>query len=596
MFRIRKIYDNSSPNNRKAIDQVLEILRSQFPGARAEDFVRLPQQLTNPLKYKYRSVLLVAEDGMDNVKGFAMLLHLPDIEIVYLELVSAAPGGTGGGIGSALYERVREEALSLNVYGIFFECSVDDPALAVSPGTLKQNVARMRFYERYGARPIINNDYASPIEANDSDLYFLMYDDLGQGVSLSRQVARKVVRAILERKYGDVISKKLITDVVNSFRDDPVQLREPRYLDLKKIKSLVVAAHIKSIALIVNEGHDIHHVKDHGYVEAPVRISAILHHLNKTGTFTRLAPKRTPVRYIKAVHDPAFVLYLRRACARLPWGKSIYPIIFPIRNLQRPPKDVELQVGYYCMDTFTPLNRNAYLAAQGAVDCAVTGARAILEGFRFAYALVRPPGHHAERRAFGGFCYFNSSAVAANYLSHYGRVAVLDVDFHHGNGTQDIFYHRDDVLTVSIHGDPHFAYPHFAGFADETGEGAGKGYNLNLPLPESITVERYHRTLAKALKRIAEFKPAFLVVALGLDTAKADPTGSWQLAAKDFQQNGQMIGAMQLPTLVVQEGGYRTRTLGSNARHFFEGLWAASSTVVKPGKAAAVKKSGTRRQ
>ena len=594
MFRIRKIYDNTSPSNRKAIDQVLEILRSQFPKAHAGDFEKLPQQLTDPLKYKYRSVLLVAEDGMDNVRGFAMLLHLPDIEIVYLELVSAAPGGTGGGVGSALYARVREEALSLNVHGVFFECSVDDPGVGIAPETLRQNVARLRFYERYGARPIINNDYASPIESNDKDLYYLMYDDLGQGVSLSRQLARKVVRAILERKYAHVISRKLIAEVVNSFRDDPVQLREPRYLDRKKIKPTVV--HAKGIALIVNEGHDIHHVKDHGYVEAPVRLSAILHHLNKTELFTRLAPRRTPAKYIKAVHDPAFVLYLRRACARLPWGKSIYPIIFPIRNLQRPPKDVELQVGYYCMDTFTPLNRNAYLAAQGAVDCAVTGARAILEGFKLAYALVRPPGHHAERRAFGGFCYFNSSAVAAHYLSHYGRVAVLDVDFHHGNGTQDIFYHRDDVLTVSIHGDPHFAYPHFAGFADETGEGAGKGYNLNIPLPESITVERYHRTLAKAIKRIAEFKPAFLVVALGLDTAKADPTGSWQLAAKDFHQNGYLIGAMKLPTLVVQEGGYRTRTLGSNARHFFEGLWEASSAVVKPGKVMKVKKAGVQRR
>lgn len=591
MFRIRKIYDNVSPSNRKAIEQVLEILRQQFPLARAKDFEKLPDQLTDPLKYKYRSVLLVAEDGMDNVKGFAMLLHLPDIEIVYLELVSAAPGGTGGGIGSALYERVREEALLLNVYGIFYECSVDDAGLGLDPDTLKQNIARLKFYERYGARPIINNAYATPIEADDKDLYYLVFDDIGQGVSLDRQITRKVVRAILERKYGDVISKKIISDVVNSFQDDPAQLREPRYLNVKKFKKPVT--HSKSIALIVNEGHDIHHVKDHGYVEAPVRLSAILHHLSITNLFSRVYPKRTPDKYIKEVHDPDFVHYLRRACARLPLGKSIYPIIFPIRNAKRPPKDVELQVGYYCMDTFTPLNRNAYLAARGAVDCAVTGATSILEGFNIAYALVRPPGHHAERRAFGGFCYFNSSAVAANYLSRYGRVAILDVDFHHGNGTQDIFYHRADVLTVSIHGDPHFAYPHFAGFADETGEGEGKGYNINLPLPEKTSIDRYHRTLAKALKKIADYKPAFLVIALGLDTAKADPTGSWTLAAKDFYQNGQLIGGLKLPTLVVQEGGYRTRTLGSNARHFFEGLWAAKHAVVKP---TATKKSAKTRR
>jgi acetoin utilization deacetylase AcuC-like enzyme len=220
------------------------------------------------------------------------------------------------------------------------------------------------------------------------------------------------------------------------------------------------------------------------------------------------------------------------------------------------------------------LNRNAYLAARGAVDCAVTGADAVLGERHFAYALVRPPGHHAERRAFGGFCYFNSTAVAAHHLSYYGSVAILDVDFHHGNGTHDIFYRRADVLTVSIHGDPHFAYPHFAGFADETGAGDGEGYNLNLPLPETCTVERYHKTLVRALRRVREFRPHYLVLALGLDTAKADPTGTWGLRSADFRANGELIGALDVPTLIVQEGGYRTRTLGVNARAFFEGLWA----------------------
>lgn len=577
MFRIRKIADDSSPRNRNAIEQVLEILRVQFPGARPIEFEKLPQQLIDPMKYKYRSVLLVAEDGMDKVKGFAMFLHLADVEIVYLELVSAAPGGTGGGVGSALYERVREEALALNVYGIFFECSIDDPAIIKDQKVLKQNRARLQFYERYGARPIINNVYATPVNPGDTDLYYLVFDDLGQGVELADTQARKIVRAILERKYGDIIHKKQITEVVESFRDNPVELREPRYLKRKQASSIVPRS--KGIALIVNEGHDIHHVKDHGYVEAPVRLSAIMHHLNKTNLFVRIQPKRTPEKYIKAVHDPNFVHYLRRACGQLPLGKSIYPIIFPIRNMARPPKDIELQVGYYCMDTFTPLNHNAYLAARGAVDCAMTGADAVLQGYPIAYALVRPPGHHAERRAFGGFCYFNSASVAANYLSQFGRVAMLDVDFHHGNGTQDIFYKRSDVLTISIHGDPHFAYPHFAGFADETGEGEGKGFNINYPLPENTDVERYQRTLTKAINKIRQFKPDYFVLGLGLDTAKADPTGTWQLAAKDFQKNGSMIGELKFPTLVVQEGGYRTRTLGSNARHFFEGLWSTHQKV-----------------
>ena len=259
MFRIRKIYDDVSPANRAAIDQVLEILRTQFPNARPIEFKKIPQQLTDPLKYQYRSVLLVAEDGMDNVKGFAMLLHMPDVEIVYLELISAAPGITGGGIGSALYERVREEALALNTYGIFYECSVDDPEIVKDKDVLKQNIARLRFYERYGARPIINNAYASPVKPGDQDLYHLVYDDLGQGVELRRNVARKVVRAILERKYGDLISKQQIDHVVRSFKDDPIALRELQYLKPKKIKRNLPQS--RDIALIVNEGHDIHHVR-----------------------------------------------------------------------------------------------------------------------------------------------------------------------------------------------------------------------------------------------------------------------------------------------------------------------------------------------
>src|SRR5690606_19841082 len=190
-----------------------------------------------------------------------------------------------------------------------------------------------------------------------------------------------------------------------------------------------------------------------------------------------------------------------------------------------------------------------------------------------AYALVRPPGHHAERRTFGGFCYLNSAAVAAHFLSAQGRVAVLDIDYHHGNGTQDIFYARGDVLTVSIHGHPKFTYPYFSGFDDERGTGAGSGCNLNLPLPEKTDGAAYREALGRALARIAKFSPAFLVLSLGLDVVRGDPTGSWSLGARDLAQNGTLIGALGLPTLVVQEGGYRTRTLGVNARNFFQGLW-----------------------
>ncbi|HEM48905.1 MAG TPA: histone deacetylase family protein, partial [Caldithrix sp.] len=249
------------------------------------------------------------------------------------------------------------------------------------------------------------------------------------------------------------------------------------------------------------------------------------------------------------------------------------PYVFPIRNAARPPKELPVRAGYYCIDTFTPLNHNAYIAAKRAVDCTMTAARSLLEGFRMAYALVRPPGHHAEQKSFGGFCYFNSNAVAANYLSQYGRIAILDIDYHHGNGQQDIFYKRDDVLTISIHGHPRFAYPYFSGFAEENGLDKGTGFNINYPMPEQLNGEKYRQVLQTAIRKIRQFDPKFLIVPLGLDTAKGDPTGTWTLNPGDFELNGRMIGSLKLPTLVVQEGGYKVRSLGLNARYFFTGLW-----------------------
>jgi acetoin utilization deacetylase AcuC-like enzyme/ribosomal protein S18 acetylase RimI-like enzyme len=331
------------------------------------------------------------------------------------------------------------------------------------------------------------------------------------------------------------------------------------------------------IPLVVNERHSIHHVKERGYVEAPVRVGSILVELDKSGLFQRIEPKSWGDRHIRAVHDGGLVDYIEKACAEAPEGKSVYPYVFPVRNASRRPKDRSVLAGYWCIDTFTPLNRDAYPAARRAVDCALTAAERVKEGAPLAYALVRPPGHHAERRAFGGFCYFNNAAIAAHYLSQQGRVAILDVDYHHGNGAQDIFYERSDVLTVSVHGHPSFAYPYFTGFRDETGRAAGAGYNLNIPLPETITPEQHRDAVRTALKRVARHEPAFLVVALGLDLAKGDPTGTWSNTAADFRALGRLIGEAGWPTLVVQEGGYRVRTLGVNARHFFIGLAEGAS-------------------
>ena len=597
MFRIHRIFDVTTPVNRQLLSQVQAMLRIQFSGLSEKDITKLPAQLANPLKYRFRSILLVAEDGDANVRGFAMLLHAPDLEFCYLDYICAGRGDTGGGIGGALYARVREEAYQLGVIGVFLECLPDDPALSPNPAVRRQNAARLRFYERFGAFPLINTEYEMPLKEGDTDPPYLVFDNLGQERRpLKRGRAKEIVRAILERKYAGVCSPEYVERIVRSINNDPVQLRDPRYLKDSGVDSDRQPKR-RRIALIINDQHAIHHVNDRGYVEAPVRIRSITRELDKTQLFETVQAIAFPLSGIEQVHKPEFVRFLQKACANVPPGKSVYPYVFPVRNRARPPKELPLRAGYYCIDTFTPLNANAYKAARRSVDCAMTGVDCLLDGSPAAYALVRPPGHHAEYEAFGGFCYFNSSAIAAHFLSRRGKVALLDIDYHHGNGAQDIFYRRKDVLTISMHGHPRYTYPYFSGFDDEKGEDEGKGYNLNLPMPENIDGEFFRKVLGQALTRIQKYRPQFLVVALGLDTAKGDPTGSFRLVAKDFRENGRLIGMLGLPTLVVQEGGYKTQTLGVNARHFFTGLWdglsaaQASGAGKAPGAAAPKKKA-----
>ena len=577
MFRIRRIYDDVLPIDKDQIDQSLAILRTQFPAVSEAEIQQIPEMLRKPDKRQFLAMLIVADDiRTKQVQGFALILRDVELNYFFLDYISAMKGMTGRGTGSVLYERVREEGSKANAVGVFFECLPDDPALSQDPAVLKENIARLKFYESFGARPIEGTAYETPVEPGGDNPPYLVYDNLGRNTTLSRDLAREIVRSIIEKKYPKYCPPEYVNMVVESFLDDPVRIREPRYF--KKDAPARIPAKISEdskIRLVVNREHGIHHIKERGYVEAPVRIQSILREIEPTGLFALIDKKRFAELYIERVHDPKLVDYVKRMSASLAPEESVYPYVFPIRNAWRLPEDLEIRAGYFTIDTFTPLNGSVFPAAKAAVECGLTAAESLTRGYRLAYALVRPPGHHAEKRVFGGFCYFNTAAVAADHLSRWGKVAVLDIDYHHGNGTQDIFYDRRDVFTVSIHGHPNFSYPYFSGFADEKGRDEGLGFNLNYPLPEAITPLEYKLVLGKALRNIIRFHPVFLVVALGLDTAKGDPTGSWKLKARDFNGIGRMIGSLHLPTLVIQEGGYNTRNLGLNTRHFFEGLYQA---------------------
>ncbi len=579
MFRIRRVYDDILPVNKTAIRGARKILETQFSGLTEQDIDEVFETIRNPLTKGLHGIMLVAEDQRGVVLGMAVVLRDRALEFAVLEYLAASAPLTSRGIGGALYESVREDARAFGAKGLFFECLPDDPKLCKNEAIISANRRRLAFYERYGARPIINTKYETPVRDTDTCPPHLVIDVLQKGEP-TRAYVRAAVRAFLERKYKALCSPEYNEMIIQSIKDDPVKRRAPRY-SRKEVKLPPRSKYAgERIALTINARHDIHHVRERGYVEAPVRIDRIREQLDKSGLFESIRVRHFSDEHVLAVHDRDFVRYLERSCGALSNNESVYPYVFPIRNQTRIPKERSVQAGYYCIDTFTPLHENAYRAARRAVDATLTAASQLLEGYRLAYSLVRPPGHHAERRSFGGFCYLNSAAIAANMLCSHGPIAILDLDYHHGNGQQQIFWERSDVLTVSLHGDPSFAYPYFSGFPDEIGEGEGEGYNVNLALPEKLESAKYLKHLDKALQRIDQHDPRFLVVCLGLDTARGDPTGTWTLEPADFDAMGERVGRFDRPVLVVQEGGYRTRSLGTNARRFFEGLARGSRAPV----------------
>lgn len=312
--------------------------------------------------------------------------------------------------------------------------------------------------------------------------------------------------------------------------------------------------------------------------ECPARADLVYERIKSVALGPVEVPREFGLDPVRAVHDPGYLNFLEHCWAD--WvaaGKSdeAIPLVFPARRMvQAIPEDIEGRLGYYAFTAETSITETTFEAALIAKDVALTGARHLKEGAPAAFALCRPPGHHAAYDLFGGYCFLNNAAIAAQYLSNHGakHVAILDTDFHHGNGTQDIFYDRDDVLFVSIHGDPKIAFPHFSGYANEHGIGAGAGFTLNLPLPVNTDFARWQRALEAALSVIRDFRADALVVSLGVDTYEHDPISDFKLRSEDFLAYGHTLGEFGLPTLFVLEGGYAVDAIGINTVNVLSGF------------------------
>ena len=321
--------------------------------------------------------------------------------------------------------------------------------------------------------------------------------------------------------------------------------------------------------------------------ESPERAVEIERALASADGYVFEPPTQHGVEPITAVHDPELIDLLEHvwtdalASEGFDAGRPLLPDTFATGGFlagHRPdgqPASRLDRLGRYCFDTATPIVAGTYRAARAAVDVALSAADRVLEGSPLAFGLCRPPGHHAGPNMFGGYCYLNNAAIVAQSLVAGGasRVAILDVDYHHGNGTQQIFWDRPDVLYLSLHGDPSGAYPYFSGYASELGGGAGEGFNRNFPLPPRTDVDGYVAALTTALRLITDFDPdAPLVLSLGLDTFERDPISDLALRTADYERVGAAIGELGRPVVALQEGGYAIDAIGANAVSFLDGL------------------------
>ena len=311
--------------------------------------------------------------------------------------------------------------------------------------------------------------------------------------------------------------------------------------------------------------------------EKPERLDILKNALVKAG-HTLECPSDYGIEPIKRIHDDRYLTFLERAYtrwARIPGAADeVTPNIHPISRSDGYPKSVVAQAGFHMTDASAPIGEHTWESAIASANSAIHAANNILAGDKLAYALCRPPGHHASSDMAGGFCYLNNTAIATEHLlTKYNRAAILDVDLHHGNGTQSIFYHRNDVMTLSIHADPSRFYPFFWGYDCELGEGEGHGFNHNYPLPRGAGDDQFLAALELALDKINKFEADILVIALGLDAFKGDPFAGLSVTTEGYNKIADLIAKnTNTPILMVQEGGYICDELGDNLISFLNGI------------------------
>lgn len=570
MLKFVRVIAGADPEVATHLQGVLDVYLKAFEFY--PDYARKIESFAFGVHPPGAEAIILAAIKNDKVLGFTLTYFFADIHAGYLDYIASDPTRASRGIGGAIYETTRDDLRKRGVRRLFFESLPDEPGPHVNSALIPNNKKRLAFYERLGARPILGTAFEKTVtDYNFGDPGFLMQDAMGNPKPLTRAKLKTVMERILVAKTALDPSQEPIKSLVASVKDDPVIVRAPRYTTAARV-AMPKYAHPVDLVVTADEAPSIDHSPFRGYYERPARVSAIRQSLEGLPVAEHKAAQ-WGIDHIEAVHDKRMIAFLKESETKVAPGRILYPELFPVRMADRLPKNWDMRAGYFCMDTSTPVTNVVYRAARRAVDAALTGARLIAENkSTLSYVVVRPPGHHAEKRVFGGFCYFNNAAIAANYLSKRGKVAILDIDHHHGNGAQDIFYERSDVFTVSIHGHPLACYPFYAGFEDETGAGKGEGFNRNYPLHPGVDDGGYLTVLRQAIKRIRDFAPDYLIVCLGLDIMKGDPTGDMFITQDGMRAIGAEIGALKAPKLVMQEGGYNLSNLRRGVRAFLSGL------------------------